>query len=421
MPAVASLLYHSDYVPGALVLGSRVRKLTRHHTVLLAAKSTIAPHHLALLQRVWDEVVDTELLGEPLRNLEHLQRPELAPTLTKIHCWRLPYDTVLYLDLDVLPSSDAIGELFSVEFPAGSVAAAPAAGFPDIFNSGVILLHPNQDDFDKLHAMAASAATFDGADQGLLNQYFNSDPNWVVGGDSRWVRLPFTYNATQELLTPALKGYHASALQHFGGAAAKIVHFIGAQKPWLGGSTEWWDAWREYAGSVSVQDHLAHLGVISDIQFPKRDNLAPLTPAMLCDPANYQHFESVRATQAWDATKDEPPKTAVEPAALDLAFENVWDKPADVASFEDELEVKAEEPERVFPPVHEHRHKLLAHVSLPQSEPGKLAHVGVSEPETHELAQAVETLHLRETPFDSGVPKIFPWETRRVRPERNFD
>ena len=68
--------------------------------------------------------------------------------------------------------------------------------------------------------LAESGISFDGADQGLLNQYYASRP---------WKRLSFTYNCTPSAeyqWEPAYR-YHKSSI--------KAVHFIGKDKPWRTG------------------------------------------------------------------------------------------------------------------------------------------------------------------------------------------
>lgn len=48
-----------------------------------------------------------------------------------------------------------------------------------------MLATPSKETYDKLVELAGQGASFDGADQGLLNQHF-----------SDWHRLSFTYNCT---------------------------------------------------------------------------------------------------------------------------------------------------------------------------------------------------------------------------------
>lgn len=52
------------------------------------------------------------------------------------------------------------------------LAASPELGFPDCFNSGVLVLRPSAAVFAQLTARAAVEASFDGGDQGLLNAFF---------------------------------------------------------------------------------------------------------------------------------------------------------------------------------------------------------------------------------------------------------
>jgi len=63
--------------------------------------------------------------------------------------------------------------------------------------------------------MAAERGSWDGGDQGLLNDYF---PNWN--------RLSFTYN-----VTPSAYYTYAPAYRRHGDDI-KVVHFIGQEKPW---------------------------------------------------------------------------------------------------------------------------------------------------------------------------------------------
>ena len=104
-------------------------------------------------------------------------------------------------------------DLLALDFPKFKILAAPDSGFPDIFNSGVFALRPNLDDYTNLAALVQESVinpnvSFDGADQGLLNQYFNAQPDWVQAlltkhdatvdletvsytQDSNWIKIPF--------------------------------------------------------------------------------------------------------------------------------------------------------------------------------------------------------------------------------------
>ena len=70
-------------------------------------------------------------------------------------------------------------------------------------------------------AFARSIGSFDGGDQGLLNLFFYT---WATEDIRK--HLPFTYN----LVWQAFYSYQPAYKQF--GHETKIVHFIGAMKPW---------------------------------------------------------------------------------------------------------------------------------------------------------------------------------------------
>jgi glycogenin glucosyltransferase len=170
------------------------------------------------LADVFDEVVDVTVIdSEDQVNLTLLDRPELGITFTKLHCWCLvQYSKCVFLDADtlVMKNSDEL-------FDRSELSAAPDAGWPDCFNSGVFVFSPSKETYQSLLKHAATEGSFDGGDQGLLNTYFST---WATQDITR--HLPFLYNmcatATYTYL-PAFKRY---------GRNVKIIHFIGTSKPW---------------------------------------------------------------------------------------------------------------------------------------------------------------------------------------------
>lgn len=110
-------------------------------------------------------------------------RLDLNQVLTKLHVFRLTqYSKVLFLDADVLP----IRPLSHLLTLPHEFSAAPDVGWPDIFNSGVMALTPSQASFDQLMQLQKTTGSWDGGDQGLLNEW--------RGGN--WNRISFTYNTT---------------------------------------------------------------------------------------------------------------------------------------------------------------------------------------------------------------------------------
>lgn len=139
-------------------------------------------------------------------------RPDLYAMFSKVELWRqLQYKQLVYIDADAI-ALRAPDELLEMET---SFAAAPDVGWPDCFNSGMMVLRPNLDDYNAMMEMAESGTSFDGADQGLLNMHFKN-----------WDRLSFTLNCT-----PSAHYQYVPAFRHFQNDIS-IVHFIGSRKPW---------------------------------------------------------------------------------------------------------------------------------------------------------------------------------------------
>lgn len=141
-----------------------------------------------------------------------MQRPDLISTFTKIELWRqTQYRRIVYIDADVV-ALRVPHELLTLDT---EFAAVPDVGWPDCFNSGVMVLNPNLGDYYSLLALAQRGISFDGADQGLLNMHFRE-----------WERLSFAYNCT-----PNANYQYVPAYRHFQ-SSISMVHFIGRDKPW---------------------------------------------------------------------------------------------------------------------------------------------------------------------------------------------
>ncbi|NWR59964.1 GLYG2 protein, partial [Bucorvus abyssinicus] len=172
----------------------------------------------SVLRSVFDEVIEVDALdsADSVR-LALMQRPELGVTFTKLRCWTLThYSKCVFMDADTLVLCN-VDELFDRE----EFSAAPDSGWPDCFNSGVFVFRPSLKTYNLLLRFAAEHGSFDGGDQGLLNSFFS---NWATADIGK--HLPFLYN----LSSSAVYTY-VPAFNHFGGDA-KVVHFLGATKPW---------------------------------------------------------------------------------------------------------------------------------------------------------------------------------------------
>lgn len=99
------------------------------------------------------------------KNLYLMNRADLLFTFTKINLWRqTQFRKIVYIDADVV-ALRAPDELFDIQ---ETFAAAPDVGWPDAFNSGVMVLSPNMGEYWALKTLAGAGDSFDGADQSTL-------------------------------------------------------------------------------------------------------------------------------------------------------------------------------------------------------------------------------------------------------------
>ncbi|KAL4982426.1 hypothetical protein BDW68DRAFT_192169 [Aspergillus falconensis] len=212
---------------------------------------------------VYDELIPvSRMTNHTPANLWLMERPDLIATFTKIELWRqTQFKRIVYIDSDVVVIR-APDELLNLDV---DFAAAPDVGWPDCFNSGVMVLRPNLQDYFALKALAERGTSFDGADQGLLNMHFRD-----------WHRLSFTYNCT-----PSANYQYVPAYKHFQ-STISLIHFIGSQKPWnmsrqvapfdspynqlLG---RWWTIYDRHYRSVAIAPFLPVSGATSHNQLPQ--------------------------------------------------------------------------------------------------------------------------------------------------------
>ncbi|KAM0788719.1 hypothetical protein ACM66B_002812 [Microbotryomycetes sp. NB124-2] len=238
--AVVHLLTSDSYLPGVLVSHASLLDIEggltkQFDTVCIVTPETVSQRAIKALQNTFDRVIGVQQIeSDSWANLDLLGRRDLAASLTKLHLFRLTqYEKVIFLDADTLILRK-VSDLFNVD---ADFAAAPDIGWPDAFNSGVMLATPSDDTFKNLIAMMSDRGSWDGGDQGLLNDYF-----------SEWHRLSFKYN-----VTPSAYYTYAPAYKRHGSDIA-VLHFIGNDKPWKRGYRATYDpesAVKDYYGLVN--------------------------------------------------------------------------------------------------------------------------------------------------------------------------
>ncbi|KAK6433908.1 glycogenin glucosyltransferase [Oleoguttula sp. CCFEE 5521] len=312
--AYCTLVMTDSYLPGAAVLANSLRDCGT--TKKLAALG------------LYDYVIPVDRIGNPNpKNLYLMNRGDLLYTFTKINLWRqTQFRKIVYLDADVV-ALRAPEELFDTR---EDFAAAPDVGWPDAFNTGVMVISPHMGTHWALRTLASAGDSFDGADQGLLNQYYEHKP---------WKRLSFKYNCTPSA------NYQYEPAYRFYKHDISMVHFIGDHKPWRGARkanappsayqellSRWWAVYdrhisvgtheytetgRREQGAVSANGGAAaSLSSSTEVPFTEPGEAAENIDQGLVAPRATAEARRFSAPQSeWDATRAPPPATSRPEAA----------------------------------------------------------------------------------------------------------
>ncbi|KAI9818992.1 MAG: glycogenin glucosyltransferase [Phylliscum demangeonii] len=308
-----TLLTTDGYLPGAQVLAHSLRDAgTSRKLAVLVTLDTLSAATIAELGKLYDYLLPVDRLrNRSPANLYLMDRGDLDSAFTKLQLWRqIQFRKIVYVDADVV-ALRAPDELFDLD---ADFAAAPDVGWPDCFNSGVMVLTPNMPDYHSLLALAQRSVSFDGADQGLLNIHF---PNYH--------RISFRYNCT-----PSANYQYLPAYRHFQSEIA-LLHFIGKDKPWFVGNHvrahgsvyeellgRWWAVYdRHFKALVEERsDQPAAIEPGSGEQETPRHEAdtvtkpwpaSPLPPNDVPAPVSAVHEPSSPLYAEWDPSRSPPP------------------------------------------------------------------------------------------------------------------
>lgn len=327
--AFVTVLTSDSYLPGALVTAASIKRTEEASTrkydlVCLVTLDTVSVQSIKALRQIYDLVISAEEIrsGHSEHELNLLGRPDLSSTITKIHIWRLTqYEKVIYLDSDTLLLKP-ISHLFELASP---FSACPDIGWPDCFNTGLMVTSPSSETFEKIFQHFLSHGSWDGGDQGLLNDYFSRSSGELSAAESGdqsqgWNRLSFIYN-----VTPSTYYTYAPAYKRHGDKIS-MIHFIGSEKPWhLINRRRYRNAYApnqqsESLNAVSYDSLVDHwLDVYEDV-------VGPVEPL---EWASFQpEFNVPKYISEWDSTKP----SAYQPPTLDELKETFSRRQAAIGS-----------------------------------------------------------------------------------------
>ncbi|CAG8667810.1 2477_t:CDS:2 [Ambispora leptoticha] len=221
----------NDYIIGAKVLAFSLLRVESKYPLMIL-------HTKAVTKKTLDEFLQ---LRCQLRQVELLEPPKgvtqelvngYSETWTKLRAWELiEFERVVFLDADMLVVRN-MDELLDDEelikdenwvpescvyTPKTESSSNPTIiHFEDYFNSGMLVLKPNDKIFACMLKKLYNHPNPDALifpDQDFLNEFFNS----------HWVRLPYIYNALKTLRNCHSYMWHDDQV--------KNVHYI-LDKPW---------------------------------------------------------------------------------------------------------------------------------------------------------------------------------------------
>ncbi|KAG0646951.1 Glycogenin-1 [Hyphodiscus hymeniophilus] len=398
-------------VSGALVLAHSLRDAgTTKKLAVLVTTDSLSADAMTELQKIFDFIIPVDRVdNDNPANLYLMDRADLQSTFTKITLWKqTQFRKIVYVDADMV-ALRAPDELFDLP---QSFSAAPDIGWPDIFNTGLMVLNPNMGDYWALLAMARRGISFDGADQGLLNMHFKNTFN----------RLSFTYN-----VTPSAHYQYLPAYRHFQ-SSISMAHFIGQTKPWTQGR----DANR---GSTPYDEMVGRWWAVYDRHFRESVRILLATEDLLLS-----FKQSVDSSAQGIApivqyhTKGE--FQPVAPIVSTQATESETYNPSTEEPLHETTETIREVEEAYVPPVEmnvEQERKEKEAQAAPPAD---------SQPEAHSFPATHYEFASDPTPFKAPerypdppkdmyyeVPKtptyqkptpIFPWEKNAPKPSRVF-
>lgn len=149
-----------------------------------------------------------------------------STTCTKFRAWQInEYQRIIFMDSDTLVVGSIDNALFG--YSNASFLAAPESFPPDTFNSGFMVITPNDNDFQKIVKANEEIGSSEGGDQGILNR--GLCPNWFhANSDDLYCgRLPWIYNVGAGYYDKYKTYQIMSKLP-----TPLVVHFVSEGKPW---------------------------------------------------------------------------------------------------------------------------------------------------------------------------------------------
>mmetsp|Transcript_8606 Transcript_8606/g.12712 ORF Transcript_8606/g.12712 Transcript_8606/m.12712 type:complete len:331 (-) Transcript_8606:49-1041(-) len=212
---------NANYTKGAAKMGRGVRRHTKTPHDLIVMEIESKP----LSQEQWDLLTPAGFKKCVVKSIPpphpEKTRRDLLEKFGVLHVFAMSvYETILFIDADTFVQN-SLDDLIHMDLQGKTIGVTKDIRdrkWVETFNSGVLLLHPSEEEFERLHTLLRSGLVFDYimSDQGFLNEVYKDD----------WHEIGFVNNANL-----ALYRFQRQYWDQFKLEDINIIHYT-MKKPW---------------------------------------------------------------------------------------------------------------------------------------------------------------------------------------------
>ncbi len=207
------------YVKGAAKLGLGVRRKTKTPVDLVVMELKSEP----LGEDMWEILRPSGFIRCSVETIKAPQktRGDLKEKFAVLHMWAMEvYETVIFLDADTYVQN-GIDDLIEMDLKGKALGVTKDIRdrkWVETFNSGVMVLHPNEKEHERLVKLLYGGLKFDFvmSDQGFLNEVYKDN----------WHEIGFVNNANLALYRFQREFWDQHKLEDI-----NVIHYT-MQKPW---------------------------------------------------------------------------------------------------------------------------------------------------------------------------------------------
>lgn len=224
----ASYLGTDDFLPGVLALHASVRKYNQTNDFVVLVSESVSENCVDLLRqsrintRIVKEIKNPHDLGADERGFKYMY--------TKLRLFELTeFDKIVYIDADMIACSN-VEALFDAPHMSAVVAGGLAqsnAGWKNL-NAGLMVIEPNNELFNRMHAAITQSPSDDGSDQGFLHSFY---PGWPA---DHALHLDHAFNVPLAYLDEYCRSdrYSFEYKRRLLRTNISVIHYWGKYKPW---------------------------------------------------------------------------------------------------------------------------------------------------------------------------------------------